>query len=158
MQTIFSKFSDNIKKISIDEFWADFWENNLDYDNKITASQKKRIRNTGKDIFGDIIRTFGATGTNVYALTTLEIKSQLRQRTDIVTLTDTGQFLEKDVNLEFSNGTAFFDVNDKKPDGNISDNVDLKPVFGWSDSDIEVLIHTLLPEFKKYLLSIMLNR
>lgn len=157
MKTIFAQLSDNIKQIDLNKFWIDFIDTDLVYDKNILDSQMDRLRKKGVDIFGEQIRTYAARTPNVYADYTIAVKESKGQRTDIVTLTDSGDFLNNNIELTRKGEDVLIGFNDKKDDGLISDNVDLKNVFGWTDTDIDFLIDYILPKFQDYIIKTMLN-
>lgn len=148
---VFGLLAENIKKIDLQTEFDNFVNNSIEYEDAILESQRERIRTTGKDIFGKIIRTDRAIAPNVYTEYTKNVKKSKGQRNDIVTLTDTGNFLDKELNIISDGKEHRIDYYDKKDDGYISDNVDLTDVFGWTDSDLEYLINIIIPKFIDYI-------
>ena len=151
MKTVFGQLADNIRSIDILKFWKDFLDSDLTYDRLILASQRNRLSQRGVDIFQAKLRTYKARFTNVYSEYTIALKESKGQRTDIVTLQDEGNFYKSFELIRIGN-EALIIGEDKKADGNISDNVDISNVLGWTDSDIEILVEYIQPLFIEYVL------
>lgn len=108
---------------------------------------RKRLLEKGEDAEGKQLRTFGAIVPNVYSIRTMIIKDEKGQPTDRVTLKDTGDFHES-----FSLKTEpeqFINTGDEnKPDGKISDNLDLTNVLGLSDRERKEWAGEILPDIR----------
>jgi hypothetical protein len=96
----------------------------------------------GIDEAGWQIRTYAANTPNVYAYYTITVKSSKRQPTNRVTLKDTGVFRETFSVHPEADG-FYFDYNEKKEDGDISDNVDLNAAIGLTNESCAELAEVL---------------
>lgn len=106
---------------------------------------KERLYEQGIYSTGEQIITYSANTPSVYSATTQDIKREKGQPSDRVTLRDTGAFY-KSFNLQPKQTYAVIAYNEVKPEGKVSDNVDLDNVFNLSDGELKHLRVIILPD------------
>ena len=106
---------------------------------------RERLWEQGIYSTGQPIKTYNATGANAYSVFTIPYKQAKNQRYDHVTLRDTGAFY-RSFNLQPKSTYAVINYDENKPDGKISDNVDLDNVFNLSQGELSVLRVEVLPD------------
>jgi hypothetical protein len=104
----------------------------------VIEMQQARLYNTGKDSEGDSLGS--------YSPFTVVIKQAKGQRTDHITLRDTGEFYES---MTFhATGTALiFDADAQKDEDNLFDNFGID-ILGLTDFDKERLIELIYQELR----------
>lgn len=95
---------------------------------------RDRLNTKGEDAKGKKISTYKAIHPNVYAYFTMNEKRKKGQRTDRVTLNDTGAF-HKSMELKIQKEWMEVQGDSAKPDGDIEENVDLKPIITLSEKE-----------------------
>jgi hypothetical protein len=119
----------------------------------IISLNQSQLKDFGQDNKGDVLRTYNARGSNVYSDRTIGIKQEKGQTTDKVTLYDTGDFYDT-FGLNAGKSKVQFKANFKKPDGNISDNVDISDVLGLQEKNQSlmnqsIILPNLIPLIKR---------
>jgi hypothetical protein len=134
-----------MRRVFVDSFVRDF----------VIERNQEQLYYRGTDAKGNIIRTFRARGTNVYADKTISIKRGKGQPTDRVTLKDTGSFY-KTFKVGIKPEYAEINANFEKKDGGIAANIDITNVLGLTKENLPLLIQFVKPyvlqEFKNALL------
>lgn len=144
----FERLYNNAKSLDLNkelELWLD------DNNEFITNLNKKRLFEKGTDVEGKEIRTKKAASGEVYSGFTIEMKDKAGQPFDRVTLKDTGAFYPT-FKVDSGSNSFLIEADDKKPDGNISDNVDVESALGLDAEDIELLQQKLILHLQAILL------
>ena len=139
-------------------------ESVLKSENDMLLLNEMQMKNFGIDSEGDQIQTYKAAPGEVYAAYTIELKQAKGQRTDIVTVSDSGYFhnsmeLFKDsaglpllVNNEFPIIADF-----KKGNENIGDNLDTSNLLGLTDANKTAVINDIQNEIQRKISEIFSN-
>lgn len=107
-----------------------------------------RLLKSGTTADGKQLRTDKAQAGNVYSTYTMILKEAKGQPTDRVTLFDKGQFHGSfDLKPEKDQFTTSGD--EQKPDGKISDNVDLTGVMDLSEDETVKVARRILPDLRQ---------
>jgi hypothetical protein len=122
---------------------------NAEVQSKVIDTNRNRLSDKGTRVTGEKIRTFAAPSYGVYAVSTVKIKQGKGQRTDIVTLKDTGKW-HSSLELKVSRREAII-----KDDGylkeTIAENLDIENVLGFGDEDKNKVIEIIKPQLIKQL-------
>ena len=118
------------------------------YQKLVPDMVRERLWEQGIYSTGKQIKTYNATQGNVYSQFTFPFKEAKGQPTDRVTLRDTGAFY-RSFNLMPKQTYAVIQYDEKKPDGLVSDNVNLDNVFNLSEGEMETLRTEVLPDLVK---------
>ena len=116
------------------------------YKQLIPDMVRSRLNDSGTYSTGQKITTYSSHPPNVYAYRTIDIKKEKGQTSSRVTLKDTGEF-QSGFALKTESDTFSIEYEDQKPDGKVSDNVDLDNVFNLSQSEMNELRAEILPDF-----------
>ena len=98
----------------------------------------------GQDNEGKKLKTYAATGSDVYSRTTIVQKQLSGQPSNIVTLFDTGEFYET-FDIIVSQAQAQIVANFNKGTENISDNLDTSNVLGLDETRKQILLEAIMP-------------
>lgn len=109
---------------------------------------RDRLLDKGTDADGKKIRTYKAIQGFVYALRTVKIRQENNQQTDHVDLHDTGE-AHRSMLLRAVQDAFLIVFDEDKPDGKISDNVDLNRVFDLSEDELNKLSNDILTELQQ---------
>ena len=120
------------------------------YETLIPQQIKDRLNESGLYSTGRPIVTYFANSPNVYAHFTIMVKKVQGQPSKHVTLKDTGAF-HNSFALKAGADSFVVDYDEDKPDGKISDNVDLTNVFNLSNQELKELRIVIIPDFIKAL-------
>ncbi len=123
------------------------------YRKLIVKLNQDRLESTGTDVDGKKLKTYKAEGSNVYAIMTMNIKRHAGQENKHVTLKDTGAAYSS-MKTETNNTGFAVSMDEDKPDGKISDNLDLESALGIFD--ITPLTEVLIPDLQKGILNKLL--
>jgi len=134
-----------ISKLNINKILKKIFQQNA-FKYLIIDMNQEQLLFKGVDRNGVAIKTYKAMAGNVYSIRTIVIKQSKGQRTDIVTLRDTGKFYNT-FRTKLGNDFVEITANFKKPKGNISDNLDTDNVLGLTEENKEELIKQLKPVF-----------
>jgi hypothetical protein len=95
---------------------------------------RERLNDKGEDAKGKKISTYKAVTPNVYSYFTMNMKKAKGDNPNRVTLKDTGAFHRS---FEMKMQKEFFNVfgDSDKPDGDIEENVNLKPILTLSEDE-----------------------
>ena len=115
------------------------------YQKLVPDMVRERLLEQGIYSTGKQIKTYNATQGNVYSKFTFPFKEAKGQPTDRVTLRDTGAFY-RSFNLMPKQTYAVIQYDEKKPDGLVSDNVNLDNVFNLSEGEMDELRAQVLPD------------
>lgn len=121
------------------------------YDKFIPDMIRERLWEQGIYSTGQPIKTYSATAGNVYSAYTIEGtesyegKKAKNQPYDRVTLRDTGDFY-RSFTLQPKSTYAVVAYDENKPDGKVSDNVDLDNVFNLSPGEMTALREEVIPD------------
>ena len=116
-----------------------------DYQAFIIEQNQKRLFEHGTDVEGEDIRTFRAEQGEAYSRFTIDQKLKKGQPDTHVTFKDTGAYY-KTFKVEVDNSGFAVSSDDTKPDGKISDNVEVEPSLGLAD--ITELNEKLIPDIQ----------
>ena len=114
-------------------------------------SNQERLRAKGFDIFGDKLRTYKAELSNVYAHYMINLRSIDGKQFDHVDLYQEGDFYDS-MKVKLKGKRWYIEANFKKPDGDISDNLDVSFVLGFSDETIFEIVEMIEPMISEKLL------
>ncbi len=123
------------------------------YQKLIVKLNQDRLESTGTDVDGKRITTYNAEGGNAYSNLTMNIKRHAGQENKHVTLKDTGAAYAS-MKTETDNTGFAVSMDEDKPDGKISDNLDLESALGIFD--ITPLTEALIPDLQKGILNKLL--
>ena len=124
------------------------------YQRMLPDMVKHRLAITGLYSTGKVIETYKSqieSGGAVYAINTIKGTHQYRGKIDKgqpygqVRLKDTGAFYET-FNLQPKQTFAVIEYDENKPDGRISDNVDLDNIFNLSEGEMKELQLNIIPD------------
>lgn len=139
----------NLKKISVFKIIADLLKTE-EYEEFITALNKRRLAKKGEYVDGDKITTFQSDFPNVYALETIEIKSKksgLAGVTDYVTLFNTGTFY---ASFALKVKRTFFSIVASKTRlRQLERNVNINFLLGLTEQDKIIVSRKLVPDVIK---------
>jgi hypothetical protein len=133
----------SIKNISLNDIVKKAFQSS--YIQKLVIQyNQQQLYEKGIDSTGTIIKTFLAHTPNVYADRTIIIKQGKGQRTDVVTLKDTGAFYES---MQVTSKDKYIEItaNFAKSDGNMNKNIDTTNILGLTDYNKEDLQGFLRP-------------
>ncbi len=120
------------------------------YETLVPDQIKDRLNESGLYSTGRPIVTYFANSPNVYANFTIMVKKVQGKPSKHVTLKDTGAF-HNSFALNAGADSFVIDYDENKPDGKVSDNVDLTNVFNLSPQELKELRIVILPDFIKAL-------
>jgi hypothetical protein len=109
----------------------------------VVEMEQNRLFNTGKDSEGDSL--------GGYSPFTVLIKQEKGQRTDHITLRDTGEFYES-FTFHATGTDLVFDANPVKEDNNLFDDFGID-ILGLTEEDTERLIERIYIELRHYLIN-----
>lgn len=132
----------NAKKLNINAIILELLNSN-DIKDYILNSNQERLRKQGIDYKGTQLRTYRATGSNVYSNVTINFRKAEGKQFRHVDLYDEGGFYDSFRAL--IKGGLVVEANFRKPDGNISDNLDVTKVLGFTNEDIVIISNMLYP-------------
>lgn len=128
----------------------------LKSENDMLTLNENQMLLQGEDSDGNQLQTYKSAPGEVYAAYTIELKKEKGQRTDIVTLHDSGHFHEsmelyKDAeNLPIEVNGMFPIIADfKKGSENISKNIDTSNVLGLNEQNMNAIINDVQNEIYK---------
>lgn len=139
------RLSDKLTAFNVNNTIREILDTNK-YKTLIPEMIKDRLNKSGLYSTGKQIVTYAANGSDVYAPYTIVLKQFVGQSSNKVTLNDTGAF-HQSFALKPRADNFIIDYNEDKPDGVISDNVDLTDVFNLSASELKELRVTITPDF-----------
>lgn len=146
---VFDKMINNLNAFDEGNYFQDFISANDEF---ITSQNKRRLNEKGTNVDGEELRTFRAEAGEAYNRFTINMKLAKGQTWQHVTLKDTGAFYNTfKVDAKKSSFTVIAD--DNKPDGSISDNVDVNSALGLYY--LQPLIDLLTVDLRKELLSVI---
>jgi len=109
---------------------------------------RKRLFDKGTYADGTKIETFAAK-SGVYSPVTQNIKAEKGQPTNRVTLFDSGELYES-FDMKATKDTLFVNYNDKKKDGNVSDNIpEMENAIAIGEDGVTQLQAAILPEMQQ---------
>lgn len=112
----------------------------------IAERVRKRLNERGEDSEGRKLYTDRAKRPAVYSAFTMAMKQMRGQPTDHVTLKDTGSF-HKSFELQMLKEAFQITGDSQKPDGDISENVDLTNVLNLSRSEKNEVVDKIKPDY-----------
>jgi len=145
----FDRLYSNIAGFDLNHYLELWFDDNNEF---ITDLNKKRLLEQGTDVDGKQIRTFRAEQGEVYNRFTIESKYKKGQPFDRVTLKDTGEF-HNSFKVESDSKGFAIEGDEDKPDGKISDNVDVESALGIYD--LQPIIDKLTVDLQEELLLIL---
>ena len=151
--TVFNKVHNNVVRIDFNKEIATLL-GRKDYQAFIIGLNQIRLYTEGTDVEGKEIRTFRAEQGEVYNRFTIEEKDRKGQPFDRVTLKDTGKFYETFIVDVEADGFAI-SANTEKPEGDITDNVNVDSVLGLED--ITPLTEKLIPDIQDVIRKVLLK-
>lgn len=125
------------------ELWLDA---NTDF---VTGLNKTRLLQKGTDVDGKEIRTFKAAQGENYSAFTINMRLAEGKQYAHVDLYDTGAF-HNSVKVNSKSNQFSIEADDKKEDGNISDNLDVESALGLEN--LQPVINKYLPELRSEVL------
>ena len=147
----FDRLYKNISAFNLDKYLKEWFKNNEDF---VTGLNKDRLNKFGTDVKDKKLITYGGAGANTgsYSTYTIEQKKKKGQPYKHVTLKDTGEFHDSfKVKIE---GSGFaIEGDEDKPDGKISDNLEIEPALGLGMDDLEVLKELLIEDLRTDILT-----
>ncbi|RLD77382.1 MAG: hypothetical protein DRJ15_13625 [Bacteroidetes bacterium] len=120
--------------------------NTQKYQEDIPDMIKSRLNDSGTYSTGEQIATYASLSPDVYSRVTIGLKKMKGQTTKHVTLKDTGAF-HNTFALHPKAYEFTIDYNEDKPDGKISETVELDNVFNLSEKELIELRTMILPDF-----------
>ncbi len=143
---VFEKMINNLNGFDLGNYFKDWI---TDHESFITDQNKRRLSEKGTNVEGEEIRTFRAEAGEVYSAFTINMKLAKGQPDDKVTLKDTGDFYSK-FKVKADNNSFTVTADDKKPDGNISDNLDVNSALGLAE--LQPIRNLMIIDLRKDLL------
>lgn len=126
------------------------------YRKRVITLNQNQLFLKGITARGTVIRTYAANSPNVYSHRTINIKQAKGQKTNVVTLKDTGEFYSS-FTVKNNPKDLTITANFKKPGGNISDNVDITDVLGLTDENKETIQKEIMPQMIEEVKNMILN-
>jgi len=129
----------------------------MSYADELAVKLNQNQLQSGTDSDGNILSTYKAENTNVYANYTISIKKAKGQPTNKVTLKDTGEFydsmeLESDSQLLAKETAGEYRIiaNFEKDGENIGDNLNVSNVLGLTEQNKDTVTEFIRPKIYEY--------
>jgi len=153
----FTELKAIIKSININHLMKVFFSSNAGKAKVIQLNQNQ-LYQKGIDAKGKVIKTYFAHSPNVYSNQTINIKREKGQKSNIVTLKDTGEFYRSFKSTADEEGINI-EAEFNKQNGNIANNVDITNILGLTDYNIDriskdMVIPIIQLELRKAMLGI----
>lgn len=155
---VFDRMVNNLQGFDEGRYFQNFIKANAEF---ITRQNKRRLYGYGTDTDGEKIVTYLARKQNIgynYAFNTIKGTSEYQgkvdkaQPYDRVTISDTGAAY-KTMKVNSKPDEFAVSMDDNKPDGKISDNLDLESALGLYD--LQPLINLYTTNLRKEVLSLL---
>lgn len=127
--TLLSKLYQALKSFDNIETASAVISENAGIRRRIITLNQEQLYVYGVNRDGEQLQTYRANNPDVYAARTINIKREKRQPYDRVTLNDTGEFY-RSMTITVEEDELVFYGNTKKANGDISDNLDIRGIFG----------------------------